>query len=344
MMSLVIPSALDKRESMAAPDFHNPHMDFPSLSEFYYLDSEPVCKDTTTSFCPWDFVNENLAFDIPPPNHINAESQIPALDAYPSLAEQNSRVLSNRASCTSLLPSDLESEEGTASLFSGSLSPVLSSTEQEGCFRTQTQGSDPPAYLSSPARIASLGTTPEHVSRNSPSTGTSTQAIVSSPSSISEAEPLPPPVLETSSSSSPRQKVTTTNARKPSRISSDDPNNKDVAASNRRKAAHNAVEKRYRSNLNAKFQALSNAIPSLRDRTNSSRTNSANANKGIRTNLKDGGVQFQNKSEVLTRALAYIQQLQEEKFLLQNEINVLKDNLLPGGLWRSARRGGAERA
>lgn len=103
--SLVIPSALDKRESMAAPDFHNPHMDFPSLSEFYYLDSEPVCKDTTTSFCPWDFVNENLAFDIPPPNHINAESQIPALDAYPSLAEQNSRVLSNRASCTSLLPS-----------------------------------------------------------------------------------------------------------------------------------------------------------------------------------------------------------------------------------------------
>lgn len=210
----------------------------------------------------------------------------------------------------------------TSSLFSGSsLSPVLSNIEQE-CFRTQTQGSDP-AYLPSPT--GALPNTPGQVGTISPNL-----PATSCLSPISEAEPLPPPAVETSLPS-PRHKAT----RRPSRTSSSSEDPKDTVAS-KRKAAHNAVEKRYRTNLNAKFLALSNAVPSLR--ASKPGANSTNANsKGIKTNLKDG-VQFQNKSEVLTRALAYIQELQEEKFLLQNELNVLKENLLPGGVWRSSRR------
>ncbi|KAL2010250.1 hypothetical protein VTN00DRAFT_6057 [Thermoascus crustaceus] len=296
--------------------------DLPSLSEYYYIDSDPVCKDTTTSFCPWDLaMDENFVFDISP-DQIGVDFENPTLDAYPSPAEEGRCMFSNRASCTSFL-SDLEGEEAMASsLFSGSsLSPVLSNIERE-CFRTQTQGSDP-AYLPSP--ICALPNTPEQVGMVSPNL-----PATSCLSPISEADPLPPPAVETSFPP-PRHKTT----QKVSRTSSSSEDPKDTVAS-KRKAAHNAVEKRYRTNLNAKFLALSNAVPSLR--ASKAGTSSANANsKCIKTNLKDG-VQFQNKSEVLTRALAYIQELQEEKLLLQNELNVLKENLLPGGMWRSMRR------
>lgn len=77
--------------------------DFPSLSEYYYVDSDPICKDTTTSFCPWNLaMDENFVFDISP-DQIGADLEIPTLDAYPSPAEEGGRMFSNRASCTSFL-------------------------------------------------------------------------------------------------------------------------------------------------------------------------------------------------------------------------------------------------
>lgn len=105
--------------------------------------------------------------------------------------------------------------------------------------------------------------------------------------------------------------------------------NTEVNAMKKKKAAHNAIEKRYRTNMNAKFVALGSAIPSFRTRP---LVNSSNV-KGVRKSVRDG-TQPQNKSEILTNALAYIQELQEENRLLQNEVNVLKENLLPGSMWR----------
>lgn len=96
----------------------------------------------------------------------------------------------------------------------------------------------------------------------------------------------------------------------------------------RKKAAHNAIEKRYRTNMNAKFLALGNAIPKT------AAQQSQSTNKGLRKSTLSGDTQQQqppqNKSEILTGALAYIRELQEENRLLRNELNVLKENLLPG--------------
>lgn len=103
----------------------------------------------------------------------------------------------------------------------------------------------------------------------------------------------------------------------------------ELSAMKKKKAAHNAIEKRYRTNMNAKFVALGGAIPSFRTRP---LVNSTGV-KGVRKSVRDGS-QPQNKSEILTNALAYIQELQEENRLLQTELNVLKDNLLPGSIWR----------
>ncbi|KAL1874161.1 hypothetical protein Plec18167_006096 [Paecilomyces lecythidis] len=96
----------------------------------------------------------------------------------------------------------------------------------------------------------------------------------------------------------------------------------------RRKIAHNAVERRYRVNMNAKFIALGKAIPSLR----AGKPNASLRSKGIKVNLNDSTV-IQNKAEVLTKALAYIQELQEERSLLQNEVSALRSHLLPRGIW-----------
>jgi hypothetical protein len=115
----------------------------------------------------------------------------------------------------------------------------------------------------------------------------------------------------------------------------------------RKKAAHNAIEKRYRTNMNAKFLALGNSIP----RPGGSFATQLASNKGsrkhslctTRDSLASGSQQHhqqhqqqQNKSEILTNALAYIQELQEENSRLKGELIVLKENLLPRGniMWR----------
>ncbi|EED20917.1 conserved hypothetical protein [Talaromyces stipitatus ATCC 10500] len=85
------------------------------------------------------------------------------------------------------------------------------------------------------------------------------------------------------------------------------------------KEAHNKVEKRYRSNINAKFAALndilpvSDAVQSLLDRQFGD----------------EPAQQHRNKGEVLSEAMRYIKQLEERSRLLESEVQILKDNLLP---------------
>jgi hypothetical protein len=98
----------------------------------------------------------------------------------------------------------------------------------------------------------------------------------------------------------------------------------------KKKAAHNIIEKRYRTNMNAKFAALSSALPGAPNPSQKS-----NAERGHKKSVSgSAGGCCQNKSEVLSNALAYIHQLQEENGSLKGEISVLKENLLPRGMVR----------
>jgi hypothetical protein len=86
------------------------------------------------------------------------------------------------------------------------------------------------------------------------------------------------------------------------------------------KAAHNKVEKRYRSNINAKFTALNNILP-VSETVQSLLERQDQFNKPVQ--------QHRNKGEVLSEAIRYIKQLEERGCVLEGEVRILKDNLLP---------------
>lgn len=74
--------------------------------------------------------------------------------------------------------------------------------------------------------------------------------------------------------------------------------------------------------MNAKFVALEKAM----------------SGSGVQKPTKGGsGPASLKKSEILTNAIAYMQELQDENAALQKELTLLKQNLLPGGLWRHSK-------
>jgi len=99
-----------------------------------------------------------------------------------------------------------------------------------------------------------------------------------------------------------------------------------VAAS---RSAHNIVEKRYRTNLNAKFAALERALQgstrSTEDRYSSSKRP-----------VKGRGAVGPRKSELLENAVIYIQELRGEKKKLLKELDVFKDNFLATNIRRGS--------
>ncbi|QGA14767.1 hypothetical protein EYB26_002423 [Talaromyces marneffei] len=86
------------------------------------------------------------------------------------------------------------------------------------------------------------------------------------------------------------------------------------------KAAHNKVEKRYRSNINAKFTALNNILP-VSETVQSLLEKQDQNDEPVQ--------QHRNKGEVLSEAIRYIKQLEERNRALEGEVRILKDNLLP---------------
>ncbi|KAL4932403.1 uncharacterized protein BDV17DRAFT_254367 [Aspergillus undulatus] len=81
-----------------------------------------------------------------------------------------------------------------------------------------------------------------------------------------------------------------------------------------KRAAHNIIEKRYRTNMNAKFVALEKAMavkPAGVSKPVTSATTS-NSGKGSSASLK--------KSEILSNAIAYMQELQEANERLRKEV------------------------
>lgn len=86
------------------------------------------------------------------------------------------------------------------------------------------------------------------------------------------------------------------------------------------KAAHNKVEKRYRSNINAKFTALNNILP-VSETLQSLLERQDQTDEPVQ--------QHRNKGEVLSEAMRYIKQLEERSRVLEGEVRILKDNLIP---------------
>ncbi|KAJ5130063.1 uncharacterized protein N7515_006102 [Penicillium bovifimosum] len=97
-----------------------------------------------------------------------------------------------------------------------------------------------------------------------------------------------------------------------SSTSSQDPQTRNAA----KRAAHNVIEKRYRTNMNAKFVSLEQAI----------------SPSGVRKPSKLGTGSLK-KSEILTNALAYIDSIQQENQALHRELALLKQNMMSSGMW-----------
>jgi hypothetical protein len=98
-----------------------------------------------------------------------------------------------------------------------------------------------------------------------------------------------------------------------------------TALTQSRKRGHNAIEKRYRTNLNEKINCLRDGVPAL------CRHSSSESKSGDEAEDSDGegvdsktGQQKYGKAAVLTRALEYIQHLEGTTQRLGNEVDVLK--------------------
>ncbi|KAJ5771717.1 hypothetical protein N7520_002246 [Penicillium odoratum] len=114
----------------------------------------------------------------------------------------------------------------------------------------------------------------------------------------------------------PREKSTrkTRSLSQDSNHSTQDPQVRNAA----KRAAHNIIEKRYRTNMNTKFLSLEKAISPA----------------GVHKQTPRAGAGSLKKSEILTNALAYIESIQQENQAMQKELAVLKQNLVPNAMWR----------
>ncbi|KAJ5364950.1 uncharacterized protein N7496_010663 [Penicillium cataractarum] len=86
-----------------------------------------------------------------------------------------------------------------------------------------------------------------------------------------------------------------------------------------KRAAHNIIEKRYRTNMSAKYLALEKVISPAGVQKSSPRRASTGAGS-----LK--------KSEILSSALTYIEGIQQENLAAQKELALLKQGLVSGGM------------
>ncbi|KAL6238444.1 hypothetical protein BDW75DRAFT_20190 [Aspergillus navahoensis] len=155
-----------------------------------------------------------------------------------------------------------------------------------------------------PQTINTCTTQSQQCKRKASMISTSSSRYSSSPELPPQQQPSPP----------------ATTARK-SRGASSTNNSDENAARGRnaaKRAAHNIIEKRYRTNMNAKFVALEKAM-SVKTADVSKAVSSTNSNNG--SGVKSSA--SLKKSEILSNAIAYMQELQEVNERLRKEISVL---------------------
>jgi hypothetical protein len=120
------------------------------------------------------------------------------------------------------------------------------------------------------------------------------------------------------------------NSLSPAQSSTNSPTNPRVRSPSRRKpkktksAAHNDVEKRYRSKLNAKIAELSASVPNARSETTSENASNDEMDVEPRSGCPSRGLK---KATILSRATAYIRLLEGELKKLEAENVRLKKRL-----------------
>ncbi|RDW67266.1 uncharacterized protein DSM5745_09132 [Aspergillus mulundensis] len=83
-----------------------------------------------------------------------------------------------------------------------------------------------------------------------------------------------------------------------------------------KRAAHNIIEKRYRTNMNAKFVALEKAM-AVKTSGVSKSVSASNSSHGVKSSAS------LKKSEILSNAIAYMQELQEVNERLRKELSAV---------------------
>ncbi|CEL02268.1 hypothetical protein ASPCAL03439 [Aspergillus calidoustus] len=129
----------------------------------------------------------------------------------------------------------------------------------------------------------------------------------------SSSPELHPQQQPTTTSATTATTSSSTSTGRKSRNNSDDSTRGRNAA---KRAAHNIIEKRYRTNMNAKFVALEKAMAVKPSGSGVSKTTSTSAS-GVKSSAS------LKKSEILSNAIAYMQELQEANERLRKEVATL---------------------
>ncbi|KAK0121106.1 hypothetical protein ONS96_011288 [Cadophora gregata f. sp. sojae] len=133
------------------------------------------------------------------------------------------------------------------------------------------------------------------------------------------ASPAASQASQASQSFSPSPEPETRTRKNNKRKSVDMEDQPNSALCQSRKRGHNAIEKRYRTNLNAKIESLREGIPSLYG---------PNDNGGEEDSVREGdsksNQQKYGKAAILMRALEYIKHLEKTTQRLGSEVDTLK--------------------
>jgi hypothetical protein len=122
---------------------------------------------------------------------------------------------------------------------------------------------------------------------------------------------------------SPKQETEVPNKKRKSSTASEGAETINLSES--RKRGHNAIEKRYRSNLNNKITALRQRVPSLRVIPEGE---FADTVAGEADGSSSDAVHSSGKAEILTKAAEYISHLEGTVERLDNELVVLSSRVL----------------
>ncbi|KAL3457112.1 hypothetical protein BJX64DRAFT_269432 [Aspergillus heterothallicus] len=204
------------------------------------------------------------------------------------------------------LPTDFWAAPTDINGFTVSHEDSLSSEESDDQSYSPTNfmSSTPPASadISSPIALP-------HPQSSAASKRKAASSVSTRYSSSPEIHPQQQPSTTTAPTSS--SSSTTSSGRK-SRTNSDDSTRGRNAA---KRAAHNIIEKRYRTNMNAKFVALEKAMAVKPSGSGLSKTSVSASGAKSSASLK--------KSEILSNAIAYMQELQEANERLRKEVATL---------------------
>ncbi|KAE8352296.1 hypothetical protein BDV28DRAFT_135342 [Aspergillus coremiiformis] len=276
---------------------HRPHDTFPApkadpLSANWNYDSAIDLFSLNT------MMPENFTLDVPNEPIMGVDPKDFPADFFAPPPDISGFAISNHsAEDAGSITSDLESDDQSWSPTYGTSAEMLSASGRQSTRRkTSPTVKREHAWSSSPELAPQeypAPTSPQPASTSSPATRKMTRTM-SADSNASTGQTTP---------------ATTTSGRNAAK-----------------RAAHNIIEKRYRTNMNAKFVALEKAMCG-----------------GVQKSSKNGSASLK-KSEILTNAIAYMQELQEENKALQKELAMLKQNMIPSGMWRHTKSAESYRA